>query len=58
MATDRVKIEDEVLERELDKVDWGKLVQYGKIEVTVRNGEWTAVTKHPTMQKNPRRQPG
>ncbi len=64
MATDRVSIEDEALEEELGKVDWRRLLQYGKIEITVRDGEWTSVTRHPTTQnrseqsRSQRRRPG
>jgi len=50
MATDRVKIQDEDLKKELDKVDWGRFIQYGSVKIQVRNGKPVTVIKEETVK--------
>ena len=45
---DRVAIQDPEeteLKRQLEKVDWGRFLQYGTIEILVQAGKPTTVTK-------------
>ncbi len=50
MATDRVRFEDEALKAELQKVDWGKFVKYGTIEVVIKDGRPVLVNKKETTR--------
>ncbi len=53
MATDRVRLEDDELKAELQKVDWGKFVQYGTIEVVIKDGRPVLVNKKETTRIDP-----
>ena len=44
MATDRVRLDDD-LKTELQKVDLGKFVQYGTIEIVIKDGRPVLVNK-------------
>ena len=50
MTTDRVKIQDEDLKKELDKVDWGRFIQYGSVKIQVRNGKPVTITNEETVK--------
>ena len=50
VATDRVRFEDEALKAELQKVDWGKFVKYGTIEVVIKDGRPVLVNKKETTR--------
>lgn len=50
MTTDRVRIPDEDLKKELDKVDWGRFIKYGNVKVQVRNGKPVTITKEETVK--------
>jgi len=48
MVTDRVKIQDDKLKTELEKVDWGRFMLYGRVIIQVRNGQAVLVTTEQT----------
>ncbi len=48
--TERVKLLDEDLKADLAKVDWGKHLQYGTIEILVQDGKPVMVTKKETTK--------
>jgi len=53
LSTDRVKLLDpqqEDLKKELDKVDWSRILQYGFVMVQVRNGKPVTVIKEETVK--------
>ncbi len=47
---DRVAIQDVELKKQLDKVDWGRLLPYGRVIIQVRNGKAVLVTKEETVK--------
>jgi len=47
---DRVRIQDDELKSELEKVDWSRFIPYGRVIIQVRNGKAVLVTKEETVK--------
>jgi len=47
---DRVRIIDDKLKQEIDKVDWSKFLLYGSVKVQIRQGKPVMITKEETVK--------